>query len=93
MYDYWFDYLAPQPDLLPYVREQNLAMKRFAESGTITMPRILKNRFILLAWLSPIARNSWRSSPSPFPWTLPPSVEIGRLIGPIMTNLPIEKVC
>ena len=31
MFDYWSDYLAPQPDLLPYVREQNLAMKRFAE--------------------------------------------------------------
>jgi alpha-mannosidase len=32
MFDYWSDYLAPQPDLLPYVREQNLAMKRFAET-------------------------------------------------------------
>jgi alpha-mannosidase len=31
IYDYWFDYFIPQPDLPPYVREQNEAMTRFAK--------------------------------------------------------------
>jgi alpha-mannosidase len=31
-YDYASDYLPPQPGLIPYVKEQNQAMKRFAES-------------------------------------------------------------
>ena len=32
MFDYSYDYLPPQPDLPPYVLEQNESMKRFAES-------------------------------------------------------------
>ena len=32
IYDYWFDYFIPQPDLPPYVQEQNAAMARFAEN-------------------------------------------------------------
>jgi alpha-mannosidase len=32
IYDYWFDYLVPQPELPPYVQSQNEAMKRFAAS-------------------------------------------------------------
>jgi len=31
IYDYWFDYFIPRPDLPPYVQEQNAAMARFAE--------------------------------------------------------------
>lgn len=31
IYDYWFDYFIPQPELPPYVQDQNAAMARFAE--------------------------------------------------------------
>jgi len=30
IYDYWFDYLVPQPELPPYVRNQNEAMQKVA---------------------------------------------------------------
>lgn len=30
IYDYWFDYLVPQPELPPYVRNQNAAMQKVA---------------------------------------------------------------
>ena len=31
IYDYWFDYFIPQPQLPPYVQDQNAAMEKFAE--------------------------------------------------------------